>query len=222
MPLPLLPLVIASLVAAAYHQTSKTKTVPKGTLTPERQMLFHTAMNETKDAETLRKLSAVYREQGLPVHADQLEKRAKLRELPEETKRARREVYRKAMTSQNPTGVFMVAKTFEQAGATGAAENLRKYAKGLPLVQNGQDKSAVAIPVIPAPMQANGECKGAEHSDVANFDIDSIMESEEMDDLDEEDDGDDETVSEDTLTESEEVDNERAVYEEADEETGEE
>lgn len=197
MPLPLLPLVIASLVAAAYHQTSKSpKSVPKGTLTPERQMIFHTAMNEMREPESLRKLATVYRDQGLPAHADQLEKRAKLRELPDDVKKARREAYRKAMTSQNPDGIRQVARVFESTGATGAAEKLREYADGLPPLASTADKSVTAIPVTPAPMPppaVHGEPYGSDGDkdlDPNDADIDpaTLTESEPVaDPTDEED-----------------------------------
>jgi len=87
MPFPLLPLAVASMVAAAYHQTSKPSA--KGVMTPTRQYIFEAAMNSTKDPVSLRKLASTFREEGLAGPAEILEKRAKLRELSPETKAAR-------------------------------------------------------------------------------------------------------------------------------------
>jgi len=134
MPIPLFPLVVASLVAAAYHQNSKKAGPEKGVLTPERQLVFETAINELKEPDKLRKLAVIFKEQGLPGQADLLEKRAKLRELPHETKVARRDIFRKAMGSQDPVAVRKLADVFEHQGATGAAGELRKYAISLTAV----------------------------------------------------------------------------------------
>lgn len=130
MPLPFFPLVIAGLVAGAYHQTRKS--VPdKGVLTPTRALVYEQALNLMKEPDKLRKLAEAFRNEGLPAQAEMLEKRAKLRELPPETKAARKDVFRKGMTSQDPAAVMQLANVFESEGATGAAATLRKYASGL-------------------------------------------------------------------------------------------
>lgn len=154
MPLPLLPLVVGSLVAAAYHKSFRTGTGPaKGVLTPERQMIFETAIKEVKDPDKLRTLSQAFREQGLPGQADMLEKRANLRAMPEATKTARREVYRRAMKSTDGNAIRNLANAYEREGATGAAESLREYAASLPVIIPGTTPApAVAVtPVPPAP-----------------------------------------------------------------------
>lgn len=143
MPLPLLPLVVGSLVAAAYHKTYQTgKGPPKGVLTPERQMIFETAIKEMREPEKLRILAKTYREQGLPAQADMLEKRANLRALPKEVTQARRTAYKRAMKSTNVNAIRGLANAYEREGATGAAQSLREYAASIP-------SSATPAEVIP-------------------------------------------------------------------------
>ena len=126
--IPFIPIIIVCLAGGAYVQTSKR--VPKGVLTPQRQRIFEDALN-SKDVKTLKSLATSFREQGLNHHADLLEKRIKLRELPPEIKAARKTVFRKAMASDNPTAVMSVAAVFDKEGATGAANALREYAGSL-------------------------------------------------------------------------------------------
>ena len=136
MALPLLPLAIATLAAGAFYADRRREAPAKGVVTPERAIILETALNELKEPEKLRKLAKTFRDQDLPAQADLLEKRAKLRELPEETKKARREAFRKGMSSQDPDAVRKLANVFEQQGATGAAAALRKYADSLKKPEN--------------------------------------------------------------------------------------
>lgn len=149
MPLPLLPMVIATLAAGAYHASSKKEIPNKGVVTPERALIFQTALNELKDPAKLNKLAEVYRKQGLEAHAEMLEKRAKLRSLPEETKQARRQAFKKAMSSDDPAKVKMIAEVFEKEGATGAASALREYAASLnkptPAIPKQENKPEVIV-----------------------------------------------------------------------------
>ena len=131
MALPLLPLAIATLVGGAFYASKPKESPGKGVVTPERALIFETALNEMKDADKLRKLAKVFRDEGLPAQAELLEKRAKLRELPPEVKEARRAAYKKGMASQDPVAVRSLADTFDKEGATGAAASLRKYADSL-------------------------------------------------------------------------------------------
>jgi len=147
MPFPLLPLAVASMVAAAYHQTSKPSA--KGVMTPTRQYIFEAAMNSTKDPVSLRKLASTFREEGLSGPAEILEKRAKLRELSPETKAARKAVYKKAMASTDAVAIRSVADAFEREGATGAAASLREYAASLPPAPAPSPASAAPVAPIP-------------------------------------------------------------------------
>lgn len=159
MPLPLLPIIVVTLIGTAYHQSNK-KDVQnvKGQMTPARQHLFETAYNEYRDPDKLRKLAKTYRDNGLPGPATLLEKRAALRELPEEVQIARRAAFRKAMSSTNPQAVNTLANVFEGQGAIGAAAALRKYAASIPPppadVTPEPAKAVTPTPPVPPPPPA--------------------------------------------------------------------
>lgn len=154
MPLPLLPIVVSLLGAAAYHQASRKK-LEKGVLTPERQMIYDTAMKDVRDSEKLRNLAKTFREQGLPTHADMLEKRANLRDMPKHVKQERRDIFKMAMKSSNANAVRTLANAFEKQGAAGSAASLREYAASIPV------KAATTAPIpiqpIPPSITVSGE-----------------------------------------------------------------
>lgn len=130
MPLPLVPLLVAGVAgvsAIVAHKRSKKKQ-----LTPAREKIFNTAMNNLKDPKGLTKLSQAYQQQGLPEQAQALAKRAKLRALPKDVKTARRSIFKRALTLKNPAQVKKIASAFQGEGCTGAAEALNQYAAGLP------------------------------------------------------------------------------------------
>jgi len=129
--LPLLPLAVVLLGGGAYYSTVKKESPIHGKITQERALVFETALNEVKDPKKLKTLAESFRKEGLNVQADLLEKRAKLRELPQKVKDERRAVFRKAMSSTNPNAVKQVASVYEKEGATGAANALRKYADSI-------------------------------------------------------------------------------------------
>jgi hypothetical protein len=127
-----LPLMILGLVGtSAVVQSKRAKKEVDPRTAAERQVVYETALNTVKDPIKLRSLAETYRSQGLTAEADMLCKRAALQELPEETKEARREVFRKAMASTNVDAILGLARAYESEGCTGAAQNLRKYAAGL-------------------------------------------------------------------------------------------
>lgn len=126
-------LLLGGLIAGGYYakvQADK-NTPPKGEMTPERQVVFETALDQVQEPAKLIALAKAFREQGLEKQADILEKRAKLRGLPPEVKEGRREAYRKGMDAKDPVAVDYLASVFEKEGATGAAESLRKHAASL-------------------------------------------------------------------------------------------
>jgi hypothetical protein len=130
MALPLIPLAVAAVAgvsALAVHHRSKKKQ-----LTPAREKIFNTAMNNLKEPEKLTKLSQAYQQQGLTEQATALAKRAKLRALPKDVKAARRAIFKKTLTLKNPAQVKKIASAFQGEGCTGAAEALNQYAAGLP------------------------------------------------------------------------------------------
>lgn len=128
--IPLLPAAIfglAVLGASKAHKAFKNK----GKLTQEREDIFNSAMRMLEDPEKLRGLADAYEKEGLRAHADLLRKRAALRELPPEVKKARGDAYRKGMNSTDEVKVRKLADLFEAQGAVGAANKLREHADAL-------------------------------------------------------------------------------------------
>lgn len=106
-------------------------------MTPERKAAFNAAMNDvTIDPAKLRALAAAFAKEGLTKEAALLTKRAALKEAPPEVKKARQEVFQKALNSNDPTEVERIAAAHEQAGAVGAAEALRLHAESLKTVKD--------------------------------------------------------------------------------------
>ena len=137
----LAPVVVIALVGVAYRVS---RTSQRGVLTKERKDVFEAAMKSLKDPVKLRMLADTYESVKLPVEAALLRKRANLRALPKEVQAGRRAAFRKFMQSQDPDSVDKLAAVFEESGATGAAEDLRRYARGLRLV-NPADIEAMAL-----------------------------------------------------------------------------
>jgi hypothetical protein len=158
MPLPLLPIVVVCLGAAAYHKTTRNKGPGKGVLTPERQHFFESAIKDCKDPEKLRILAKTYREQGLTMHADMLEKRANLRAIPDDKKKERRAIFKRAMKSTDINAVRNLANAYEREGCTGAAKELRDYAASLPVLAPAEVKPVMPVPPPqPVIVTAHGE-----------------------------------------------------------------
>lgn len=155
----LIPVIILSLAAGAAYAAKRHDKVPaKGVLTPERQVIFETALNDVKEPHKLRALAEAFKKEGLVSEGRILEKRAKLRELAPEIKEARREVFQAAMKSHDPVAVDNVASAFEKEGAVGAAQTLREYAAAL-RAQYGTGEAGVGPDGMPlgnaaAPIQA--------------------------------------------------------------------
>ncbi len=138
MPLPIYPIGIGLLTLVAWFTTrgrakngAAGKSTMAGEMTPERQIIYQTALSTTKDPLELQKLAAAFRKEGLVAQAILLDKRAKLRTLPDEVKEARRQIYREAMDQTDPDKVEKLADAFEKEGATGAAAALKEYAQSL-------------------------------------------------------------------------------------------
>ena len=140
----LLPVAIAALAGTAFIMAKKPA---PGVMTPDRQSILDTALT-SKDIEPdkLRALAKVFAGNGLPLQADLLEKRAKLRELPPDVKEARKAAFRAAMESTNPAGIRVVADAFQNEGATGAAAALRTRAFDLEHPSAAQSVAA-SVPV---------------------------------------------------------------------------
>jgi hypothetical protein len=133
----LVPLGIAALTGtAAIMQARRKKAAEAPSVAASRKVVFETALNEVKDPNKLRFLADAFEGEKMHAEANMLRKRASLQELPAETKEARREAFRKAMASTDVQAVLELANVFESEGATGAAENLRRYASGLAAKEN--------------------------------------------------------------------------------------
>lgn len=127
----LLPVSIVALGGAAWYAHTRRDKAVTPQVAAERQAVFQSALDNVKDPIKLREIAKTFREQGLNAEADLLEKRAALRELPQDVKDGRREAFKKGMASSNPTEIRALANLFEQEGATGAAKALRDVAAGL-------------------------------------------------------------------------------------------
>lgn len=126
--IPALP-IIALLAGGTAVFVARRKLKPK--MTAERKAVYETALKTLKDPAKLRELAESFRQEGLAAQAELLEKRAALRELPKAVKEARKEIFRQAMASKDRAGVLAMADAYDREGATGAADALRDYAKGL-------------------------------------------------------------------------------------------
>ncbi len=170
MPLPLLPIVVSLLGAAAYHQASRKK-IDKGALTPERQMIYDTAMKDVRDSEKLRSLAKTFREQGLPTHADMLEKRANLRDMPKHIKHERREIFKKAMKSTNANAIRTLANAFEKQGAAGSAASLREYAASIPVTSSNDITPPLSVQPVPPTITVTGESTSEVETEVTPSEV---------------------------------------------------
>ena len=129
MPFPIIPVAVAALAGTTAIVAVK-RSKKKG-MTPERKKVYIAALNSLKDPVKLRQLADAFEKEGLTKEAAMLRKRAKLRELPPKTKKARRAAYRKGLKSKDPLAVRKLASAFRREGATGAAASLQKYAQAL-------------------------------------------------------------------------------------------
>ena len=131
MPFPLIPVVIGVTFGGVIAHTVKKRRKKIRGMTPERQQIYESALNNLKDPAALMKLSDAFKTEGLYEQAELLAKRATLRNLPKEEKEKNRLRFKQGMESKNPDEVLKIAKEFDDRGATSAAHNLRKYASGL-------------------------------------------------------------------------------------------
>lgn len=124
-----IPVIIVGLAVASLIKNNRRK----GQMTGERLKIYNAAISGAlKDPVALRKLADGYKKEGLPEQADLLVKRAVLLELPDDVKKARKQVWRKAIASKNKPAVLKLAAEYDNQGCTAAAQHLREYASGLP------------------------------------------------------------------------------------------
>ncbi len=102
-----------------------------GGMSPERQIIYQTALASVKDPSELEKLATTFQSQGLVAQAQLLRKRANLQRLPKEVKEERTRIFKLGMSCQDPVQVLKLADAFHNEGATGVANRLREYGNAL-------------------------------------------------------------------------------------------
>lgn len=132
-----IPVIVIITTGAAWYKARHLKRK----MTPEQLRVYQGALEGLKDPVSLRTLAAAFRKEGYKSEAKLLEQRAALRELPKDVKEKRREIYKKALNHKDPTVVIQIAVAFEGEGATGAAEQLKRYADGLRKAAQINDES---------------------------------------------------------------------------------
>jgi hypothetical protein len=126
----MIPLIVVlglgSAAAYAHHRRSKIHG-----MTPERKKLYESALKGQLKPEALRELAGGFEQEGLTNEAEMLRKRAALKEIPKDQKKARNQAFRTAIGSDDPEGIEELASAFEEQGATGAAARLKERAAAL-------------------------------------------------------------------------------------------
>lgn len=169
--LPLATLVIA-LGGMAFVKSKR-----PGVMTADRDRLYRAAIGGSlKTPEKLRTLADLFEKERLFPQAQLLRQRAALRELPDDIKKQRRLVFRRAMRSTNKAAVIAIANAYDKEGCTTACEKLRAYASGLP------DVGPSAPPITPPPpdgMQASDTGEPSESTEVDEVTGDEVETSAE-------------------------------------------
>lgn len=120
---------VAGLTGLAIYR--KRKRGLKGKMTPDRERIYVQALNKLADPAKLKELAQTFYREELKPYGDMLMKRARLRELPPDVKKARHAAFKKAMQSTDIKKILEMAEEYEKEGATGSAAALRKRAAGL-------------------------------------------------------------------------------------------
>jgi hypothetical protein len=136
------------LLGLGYLAFKKNQDTEHGVLTPRREEIYNNAMEHLHDPERLVALSKEYDKHGLKTQAHLLRKRAELRSRPEALKKEHEALFERAMKSEKPEGILMVARGFEELTATSMAAKLRERAKML------MDKAQAPVPQAPEPAPA--------------------------------------------------------------------
>ena len=124
--LPALVVGLASYGGYKLHQRSKVHG-----MTPERKKFYEELLKGKVKPEALREAADAFEKEGLKEQAAMLRKRAMLKDLPKDAKKARNKAFRSAIGSDDPEGCDELADAFEQQGATGSAARLRERAAAL-------------------------------------------------------------------------------------------
>lgn len=104
-----------------------------GVMTDERKGVYNAILaGSESDPDKIDKMASEFDSQGLKAEAKLLRQRAALRRLPDETKAARKEVFRELLLCKNKGDLLHMAVVYDSQGCTGAAARLREIASGLP------------------------------------------------------------------------------------------
>jgi len=140
------PILICVLILVAVARGGK----PKFEMTPERRVVFDSAMRKLRDPVKLRELAQVFEELGGgDPWGGLLRKRAALRERPKDVRDAHRDVFRKTLLCKEPSVVDEIAQAFEEMGATGCAARLYAVAKGLRETPDGSEYQPTVVDALP-------------------------------------------------------------------------
>lgn len=126
----LVPIAILALTGVAAFVQYNRKDKSRG-MTANEFKIFEALMNSTDDPAKLRIMSRAFEAEGFKEEAQLLLKRASLRELPAEEKAKRKEIFRKALRSDNIDALKLYADGLHEEGATGAEQAIRKRIAGL-------------------------------------------------------------------------------------------
>ena len=149
--LPAIPVIIAGLAVAAYYKQGQRE--KEGELTPERRAVFIAARDTILDPYKLETIADAFEAEHLDAYAQVLRLRAQLRRLPPEVRKARRDVFKKALRCTDPVAVETMARAFEEEYALGSAAKLREYAATLRQnVVAAGGTPAVNAPPVPTPV----------------------------------------------------------------------
>lgn len=102
-----------------------------GAIAANHARVYREAMTTAREPHELRTLADAFDKQGHRSFATMLRRRANLRDLPAEQKKARRDAFRAAMSSDDPGKIFQLASSFEGEAATGAANELYDHARAV-------------------------------------------------------------------------------------------
>jgi hypothetical protein len=150
-------MIVLPALALAVTGLAVFKAAKKKKLTPEQLKIYRAALGEEpgttglKTSAQLRELSRAFRAQGFKEQADMLEKRAVIKDIPDEVKAQYRNIFRVALDSLDRAAVLKVANEFEKSGRTGVSNVLRNHAATLDLVSPKKRKS-VSKKAPPAPV----------------------------------------------------------------------
>lgn len=132
------PIGVAALAGLAYYAKKRrdaaqggSKSTMHGEMTPKRQQVFETAMNDYDNPQALETLATAFGAEGLPEHAKALRKRARLQTVPPNVQARRAKAYNDALNSKNKQAVVNMANAFGAEGYVGCQNALLSYAEGL-------------------------------------------------------------------------------------------